>query len=108
MLLPVITSAETYNYGKVISLSKGSDNFGFDLVKKQDNAGIISMEGDYVNIDGKKYELNTQEAPNLYKSKNCSLEFVYKSGVLAMVKLFKSNKVVCYVISQDQSLAANK
>lgn len=108
LLFPAISFANTYNYGKIISLNKGSDNFGFDKMQTVDNSGEIRFDDNAVFIDGKKFELKKSETANRFKSKNCSIEFLYKENELAAVKMYRYNKVVCYIIQNDQPLVTKK
>lgn len=109
LLFPVAAFGGSYNYDKVISVNKGSDNFGFDAVRTADNAGAIEFTGNEILIDGKKFQLENGETPNMYKGKKCSVEMVYKSGELAMVKVYKANRITCYVISpSDRLITKNK
>lgn len=112
MILPLAVFGNNYKYSKVISLDKGSDNFSFDHIKELDNAGKITVDDNSISIDGKKYELKADQSltntENVYKSKKCTFELVYKEGELAMVKVMRYNQTVCYVITGDKSLATNK
>jgi hypothetical protein len=107
LLFPVAAFADSYNYDKVVSLNRGSDNFAFDQVKTSENVGAIEFTGDKLSIDGKTIELKA-ESPNRFKSKKCSVELVYKSGSLAMVKMYKANSVTCYMISNTEGLVTKK
>lgn len=108
LLFPIASFAGDYNYSKVISLNRGSDNFSFDKVQTKDAAGEINFSDNILIIDGKKYELKASDAANVFKSRSCSFELVYKGEELAAVKMYKSNKVDCYVIKQEQALITKK
>ncbi len=106
LLFPATVFGSSYNYDKVISVNKGSDNFAFDAVKTAENNGNIEFNGKEIFIDGKKYDVKSSDLPNMYKGKKCSFELVYKGNVLAMVKMYRANAITCYVISQNANVAS--
>lgn len=99
---PLAAFGQNFNYAKIISVEKGADNFHMDIAREEQTNGAIEINKQTIKIDNTVYDLQTvAEDPNMFKSKKCSVKFIYKADMLAMVELIRSNRIVCYVIQKD-------
>lgn len=102
--IPVIVFGQNFNYGKVISVNKGNDNFSMDIAREESASGAIELNKQTLKIDNTIYNLQTvTDVPNTFKSKRCAVKFIYKADMLAMVEVIRNNRIVCYVIQKDDN-----
>jgi hypothetical protein len=105
MLIPCILSAKNYKYSSVHIFEQGTDYFSIDKSIVNNQAGRISINGNSLTIDHKRYSLrHFKRGKGLYKSKGCFFRLVYSSGTLVGLQQWKYGRIYSYDIADENTI----
>lgn len=105
ILLSIVVSgySQQYNYNKIVIVTTGSDNFAFDNKTIKKEAGQIEILVDALKIGDKTITLKKQVSDNVYRGKNCTVEYVYFNGTLNAIRLTKAGADTYYVLQTTEN-----
>lgn len=105
ILLSIVVSgySQQYNYNKIVVVTTGSDNFAFDNKTIKKEAGQIEILTDALKIGDKTIALKKQVSDNVYRGKNCTVEYMYCNGSLNAIRLTKAGADTYYVLQTAEN-----
>lgn len=108
LCISIASFAQSYDYNKVVTISRGSDFFSFDNKQTHNISGKIIIKNDIVQIGESKYRLVKQIAANTYKTRGGTVAYIYAGHQLRTVHVHRYHTDYYYSIFYDNNqLTAN-
>lgn len=94
-----VAFGQDYRYRKVETKSKGENSFSFSQHQCKERQGTISVRGNYIQIDDKRYNIKKAKARNIYKTDHGFLKLFYEENTLFMVSALEYNTSTLYFLN---------